>query len=223
MDGGMGTAPIRVLVGHRLRLVAEGLGRALDATDGLELTAAVASVADCLSSAHRQPPDVLVVGHRLRGADGPEAVSAVAQVHPAVRGLLVARSPDRALLARALDAGCLAIVTEDEPFEMLVEAIRQVSHGGRRLSPQSAARLLGSATAASPSEARLTPREREMLDQLLLGIANDRIAERLGLSPNTVRNHLRGLFAKLGARSRLEAVSIALREGIVDPPATKTS
>jgi len=121
---------------------------------------------------------------------------------------------DDSVLRSALAAGCTGFVTKDRAIDDLVDAVRSVRAGRGAIDPAATARL------ANPSlpnrETGLTQREQEVLVLLADGLATREISERLFISVNTARNHVQRLIAKLGAHSRLKAVAIARRAGLVD-------
>ncbi len=159
----------------------------------------------------------MVLDFHLPDGDAPEIAGKILASRPGTRILVLSGSGgDRSLLA-ALDAGCLGFVTKDKAVEELVAAVRHV-HAGEAYVP---AAMLG---ALLPRIGRrfdhpgadLTDRERQVLHCLGDGMTNPAIAEQLFLSVHTVRSHVQGVLSKLGAHSKLEAVAIATREGLLD-------
>jgi len=121
------------------------------------------------------------------------------------------------VLVQAIEAGASGFVSKTRSLDEVTSAVRAAASGEALISPEMLARLLPrlgrAGTAARPQE--LTEREREVLVLLADGLTNAAIAERLVVSVHTVRNHIANLSAKLGAHSKLEALSIAVREGLL--------
>ena len=210
---------IRVVVIDDEQLVAEGLARLLGDEDDIEVVGVVGWVADTADVVRATEPDVVIVDHRLPDGDGVAATTAVHDVDPDVAVLMLTRLTDEQLLLAALDAGCAGLLTKDNAVGELVSAVRVV-HGGEpylpapilhRLLPRLRASYRGMANAVSA-------REREVLELMADGLSNPAIADRLELSIHTIRNPVQSILNKLGAHSKLEAVSIAVREGVIDYP-----
>jgi DNA-binding NarL/FixJ family response regulator len=128
--------------------------------------------------------------------------------------------PSGDTLAAALEAGCSGFVTKNGSFSELVEAIRAVRAGQVRVPPELMTELAAHLRPHTPEVgADLTAREREVLQLLSEGCSTDEMVGRLFLSVHTVRNHIRNVLTKLHARSRLEAVAIASRAGLLGPDA----
>ena len=123
---------------------------------------------------------------------------------------------DDALLARAIEAGCAGFLTKQKATADLVEAVRLVAWGEAVIPPAMLARLLPRFRRGGPGPApQLTARERGVLEHLASGATTAGMAASFGVSVNTVRNHVQAILTKLGAHSRLEAVAIAAREGLI--------
>jgi DNA-binding NarL/FixJ family response regulator len=125
---------------------------------------------------------------------------------------------DEAVLAAAIEAGCAGFLTKTASVEELVGAVRQAAAGEAVISPALLVRLLPRLhRREQPTRFELTPRELDVLKLLAGGMSNAAIADDLNLSVNTVRNHVANLLMKLGVHSKLEALSVAVREGLVAP------
>ena len=118
-----------------------------------------------------------------------------------------------------IEAGCSGFLSKERAAGEVATAIRAVAGGEALISPEMLARLLPQlGRGARPPGAGLTERERELLDHVAQGLSNRAIGEALHLSVNTVRNDMQSILSKLGARSKLEAVSMAVKAGIIDYP-----
>jgi DNA-binding NarL/FixJ family response regulator len=133
---------------------------------------------------------------------------------PGIRAILLTGNDDNSVLRAAVASGCAGYITKGHASDALVSAIRSVTNGGVALDPDTLARL-----AAAPPRRNgphtLTARELDVIRMLAVGVSTRELADRLFISPTTARNHLQRINAKLGAHSRLEAVAIAAREGLV--------
>jgi DNA-binding NarL/FixJ family response regulator len=134
--------------------------------------------------------------------------------------MLTGAEDDRVLLG-AIDAGCSGFLTKDRAASEVARAVRAAASGEALISPAQLARLLPRLSSKRTEVGTdLTRRELELLIHLARGSSNKTIAAELHLSLNTVRNYVQSVLTKLGAHSKLEAVSTAVREGIIDYPST---
>ena len=122
------------------------------------------------------------------------------------------------MLKAALEAGAVGYLLKNISAEELVEAIKSAHAGKPSLAPEAAQALIQSATAPPSLGHELTPREYDVLDHLVEGLTNAEIAQRLGVKPSTVKNHISNILSKLNAASRTEAVSLALKHKLVSHP-----
>lgn len=176
------------------------LGTALDGIRALEAVTALG-------------PVVCIADVRMPKLDGLELSREIAKVAPETAVLLYSGVSDQGLVSEALDAGARGFALKDAPLEDLGRAIDTVASGGLYIDPVLAAAL---ATSRS-SDARkgLSEREREVLRMLAEGGSYAEIGTTLHLSPDTVRAHSQRAMSKLGARTRTQAVAVALRDGLV--------
>ncbi|HEX9824087.1 MAG TPA: response regulator [Actinomycetota bacterium] len=166
-------------------------------------------------------PDVVLMDFSLPDGDGVEGTALVKAEYPAAKVLMLTGSPDPDTLTRALQAGCAGYLTKGGPPGQVIEAVRQVM-AGESVVPagELAALLRGVGRTRRGLGTTITEREGEVLQLLAEGRSTEEITDRLGVSRHTVRNHIQRLIAKLDAHSRLEAVTTAVREGIVTVGAT---
>ncbi len=212
----MARAPVRVLIIERLGMVADALHAGLDRIDDLEVVAVEDTLAAGIDAARALRPDVILVAFRLRDGEAPAAIPALTRRPSAARVVVLTTSPDHRSLTRALDAGASGFLSKDQRLDELVDAIHQVVAGRVVVAPALLPVLL---QAGEDSSARLlSRREADVLQLMADGASNHEIAERLHLSHHTVRNHVQHIFARLGAHSKLQAVAIGLRRGLVAPP-----
>jgi two-component system, NarL family, nitrate/nitrite response regulator NarL len=199
-------------------MVAEGLTEVLSATGHIEVVGCAGTVADALRLAAQLAPDVVVMDYRLPDGDGLAAAAAIRGRHPATAVVMVTASDHETLVTAAVEAGCSAYVTKDRAGREVVAAVETAARGDVAFPASVLARLLPRGTAAPRQTGALTPREVEVLRLMADGRSSRDIADTLVLSVSTIRNHTQNILTKLGAHSRLEAVTIATRQGIIRPP-----
>ena len=168
-----------------------------------------------VSIIERRRPTVAVVDINLPGMNGIELTRALmrAEREPATGTavLLYTGIDDQEVLSAALDCGASGFALKAGPPEELLTAIRTVAAGGTYVDKRLRPLLLARGTTERIGV--LSPREREVLDYLAKGLTGEEVASRLGLSPETVRTHVRNAMDKLEAHTRVHAVAIALRHG----------
>jgi DNA-binding NarL/FixJ family response regulator len=168
-----------------------------------------------LAGAHR--PRVAIVDYMLPDQDGVELTAALKERHPELMAVMLTASTEDRVLLGAIDAGCSGFLTKDRAVAEVVEAVLAAADGEALVSPAQLARLLPRLSRTTKAVgADLTRRELQLLNHLARGQSNKAIAEELHLSVNTIRNYMQSVLAKLGAHSKLEAVSTAVREGLID-------
>jgi DNA-binding NarL/FixJ family response regulator len=162
----------------------------------------------------RNPPDVVLMDINLPGIKGPECVRQLKTQLPAVQFLMLTVYEDSDSLFNSLKAGASGYLLKRTASSRLLEAIRDVHAGGSPMTPQLARRVVqffSKPAAGESSLARLTPGEKEFLDQLAHGYAYKEIANRMKISIDTVRSYVRTVYEKLHVHSRTEAVVKYLR------------
>jgi DNA-binding NarL/FixJ family response regulator len=210
-------SPVRVVLVEDHDMVAEAIGLMLDQAAGIRVVGRSRSLASALADLERHQPDVVVLDRRLPDGDGIEALAALAAVAPRARILVLTGEATAAVAARVAEAGGSGLVLKSARLRDLEAAVRQVAAGevvfAPGLLPGVLDRLTGRVRRAG---ATLTAREWQTLLLLSEGASMAEITGRLGVARNTARNHIQRVLEKLGARSKLEAVAIARREGLLD-------
>ncbi|QIQ01237.1 response regulator [Streptomyces liangshanensis] len=208
--------PVRVLLVEDHDMVAEAIGLALERSPGLEIVGRSASLAAALADTERLRPDVVLLDRRLPDGDGLGAIPRLEALVPGVRVLVLTGDGSASVAARVAEAGGAGLLLKTSGLGELEDAVRRVAAGevvfGQDLLGGVLDRLSGRTPALG---ATLTRRERETLDLLGEGFTTSDISVRLGVALNTGRNHVQRVLEKLGARSQLEAVTIARREGLL--------
>jgi DNA-binding NarL/FixJ family response regulator len=197
------------------QMFAQALRQALE-EQGIRVLGSVATVAEARAAVRERRPDVVVIDHLLPDGDGVAAARVVREAAPSTPVIILTGAGDDGVLVQALGAGCAGYVTKDQQIEDLAAAIRAARAGATLISPTTLHRLsrrLGGGMPWVGSD--LSAREVEILHLVAEGLLNKEIADRVRLSVHTVRNHVHSVITKLGGHSKLEAVAIAQREGIL--------
>lgn len=164
------------------------------------------------------PPHVLVLDIGLPGMNGLEVLARMSSKWPAVRIMVLSSSDDRENVYHAICNGASGYILKTSDPDEIVGGIREVHHGAAPLSSQVASMILKGFARLGPVSSHpepLTSREEEVLRFLVKGLIKKEIAVELGISQHTVDMHLRAVYRKLHVRSQTEAVSMALRRGLV--------
>ncbi|MFB9552672.1 response regulator transcription factor [Streptomyces roseoviridis] len=218
-------ARIRVLVVDDHRVFAESLAAALAAEPDIDVAAAGSGPAAlrCLDrgAAEGRRFDVLLVDADLGDADGVAWAGELRESRPGVRVVVLAEKDDARRAALALQAGAWGWVAKDCSLQRLLAVVRGVLRDETHLPPALLTGVLRELTEARRHRTEserlvesLTPREREVLGCMVAGLGRKAVAERLFLSPHTVRTHMQNVLGKLGVHSTLAAVALARRAGV---------
>jgi len=191
--------------------VLEFLSRYLSG-QGITITASTRDGIEALRRIEETRPAVAVIDVRMPRLSGVEVARRLAEAGSPTRVILYTGYGDRALLADAIEAGVAGLMDKESPLEDLVRAVRIVAGGETYIDSGLGALLLAARSGRLPT---LTARERDVLRLLADGCSNEAIAERLAISPQTVRTHLQKAMARLGATTRTQAVATALREALI--------
>jgi DNA-binding NarL/FixJ family response regulator len=203
-------ARIRVLSVDDHPLLREGIGALVNAQPDMELVAQAATGRAAVEQYRAQRPDITLMDLRLPDMSGVDALAAIRAEFPEARIVMLTTFEGDVEIQRALAAGARGYLLKSLPPAELIEAIRQV-HAGRKRIPNDVAAQL----AEHAGEETLTPREIEVLRHIAEGNRNKDIADRLFISEETVKVHVKHVMDKLGASDRTEAVAIAIRRGII--------
>lgn len=185
-------------------------------------TAADAMSAIRLVREHR--PDLVLLDVLMPGMSGLEVVSTIIEDSPKTAVVLLTSSESSEDMLAAVKAGARGYLTKDTPLDRLVASLREVEAGGAATSPameaklfEIVAQLLRTRDVVASRPPSLTGREIEILREVAEGLTSREIADKLYISENTVKNHIRNVLDKTGLGSRHDAVLFAIRQGIIDP------
>jgi NarL family two-component system response regulator LiaR len=207
--------PIRVMLVDDHTMVRQGLTTFLKVYDDLELAGEASSGEAAIRLCPEVLPDVILMDLMLPDMDGATATRAIRQQSPQVEVIALTSYKEPELIKGALEAGAIGYLLKDVSADELAHAIR-AAHAGRATLSAEATQVIVRGTGQPPEPGfDLTVREREVLVLLVEGLTNDQIAARLTVSPSTIKSHVSNVLTKLGVASRTEAVTLALRQGLV--------
>jgi DNA-binding NarL/FixJ family response regulator len=208
--------PVRVLVVDDHEVLASSLSMVLDDEPDLKSVGVAGTLEKARAMIATTAPDVILLDHRLPDGDGVAAIGELRALRPSAQIVVLTASAADHVLVAAIEAGAAGFVSKSRSLDELTAAVRAAASGESVISPEMLARLLPRLQRNGRTRHNdLTEREREVLDLLADGLSNAAIAERLFVSVHTVRNHIANLSAKLGAHSKLEVLSIAVRDGLL--------
>jgi DNA-binding NarL/FixJ family response regulator len=205
---------IRIAIVEDDVVIRRSLTRIVDEERGLHCLAACASAEEALKRLPELQPDVVLMDINLPQMSGIECVRRLRDLLPKTQVLMLTVYEDSDSIYRALRAGASGYLLKRSEPEQLIEAIRDVLHGGSPMTSQIARKVVQTFRASAESEnltMKLTEREAEILDHLAKGYANKEIADKLNVMLPTVRTHLRSIYEKLHVHSRTEAVAKYLK------------
>jgi DNA-binding NarL/FixJ family response regulator len=191
-------------------LMRDGIAALIRSQPDMVLVAEAGSGSDAIAAFRRHKPDVTLMDLLLPDMSGIDALSAIRAEFAEARVVMLTTFEGDADIQRAMRAGARGYLLKSMPPDELADGIRDVHDGSKRIPPVVAAQI-----AAYVGEQNLTAREVEVLERIAAGNRNRVIGERLYITEETVKVHVRHIIQKLGASDRTEAVSIGLRRGII--------
>src|ERR1700676_3159165 len=203
-------AKIRVLCVDDHMVVREGIAAIINLQADMMLAGAAATGAEALEQFVELRPDVLLVDLQLPDMSGFDLIKKIKDKSPTARIVVLSSHEGDVDIQRALEAGAQGYVAKGIVRDELLEIIRSV-HAGKRRLPAAVAQKLAEHMADEP----ISPRELEVLSLLAAGKRNKEIASELSIAEDTVKMHVRNVLSKLQVNDRTEAVTIALRRGII--------
>jgi DNA-binding NarL/FixJ family response regulator len=215
---------LRVLIVDDHALFRRGLQMVLEQEPDIEVVGEAADGHEALDKAQELMPDVVLMDVRMPKRSGIEATQEIKDLLPHAKILMLTISDEEADLYDAIKAGASGYLLKEISIEEVADAIRSVWAGQSRISPSMASKLLTEFAAMSKRgderrqvpAPRLTDREMEVLQLVAEGLNNREIGQRLFISENTVKNHIRNILEKLHLHSRMEAVVYAVREKMIE-------
>ena len=210
-----------VLVVDDAPLFQAGIAAALSEA-GFSVTGQAQDAMSAVTKARQLQPDVVVLDVLMPGLSGLEVVDKICNAAPNTSVVLLTSSESEEDLLSAIKSGASGYVVKDTPLPQLVENIHEVARGGSVVSPMMVSKLFANVRQllrhrdiVAGRRPTLTGREVEVLQLVAQGMTSREIGEKLFISENTVKNHVRNILDKLGLHSRSEAVMYALREDLI--------
>jgi DNA-binding NarL/FixJ family response regulator len=201
---------IRVLTVDDHPLLREGIAALVNAEPDMKLVAEAANGLDAVEKFRLHRPDVTLMDLQMPGLNGVEALSRIQSEFPGARIIVLTTYSGDAQVVAALRAGARGYILKGHVHRELLETIRAVYAGQKRIPPEIAAEL-----AQHVADDDLTPREIDVLRLIAAGNANKQIAGQLSIGEATVKSHVTNILSKLGANDRAHAVTIGLKRGII--------
>ncbi|MCB0011933.1 MAG: response regulator transcription factor [Anaerolineales bacterium] len=203
-------AKVRIVLADDHPVVREGLAALINRRPDLEVVAEAADGQAAVQAYAEHRPDLILIDLRMPIMGGVEAIQQIRATDPEARAIILTTYEGDEDIYRGLAAGAMAYLLKDTPRQELLDTIRAVAAGHKRIAPDIAARLTD--RLLSPT---LTPREIDVLRLVASGLSNRNIGETLTISEGTVKTHINSLLGKLGVADRTQAVTEALRRGII--------
>jgi two-component system NarL family response regulator len=201
---------IKVLIVDDHPVVRAGLTSMLGTQSNLEVIGSSSSGEEAIERVRRSDPDVLLLDLRMAGMNGVDTLHALMRIGTSARAIVLTSFETDEDIYRAFQAGAQGYLLKDTSLREMVEAITTV-HAGKRYVPSNIASRL----AERMMRTDLTVRELEILKMLAKGPTNKEIARALGISDNTVRNHVNSIIEKLDVSDRTEAATTAIQRGLI--------
>jgi two-component system, NarL family, response regulator len=202
---------IRVLCVDDHPLLREGIAALIGNQTDMELVAEASNGREALEQFRKHCPEITLMDLQMPEMSGIDAISAIRGEFPEARIIVLTTHAGDVQVSRAFKAGARAFLLKGSLRNELLETIRAVNAGQKRLSSEVAAEIAEHAV-----DDALTPREVDVLRLVARGNANKQIAAQLSLTEETVKSHIRNILAKLGANDRTHAVAIGLKRGIIE-------
>ena len=220
MDNTSSAPAIRVMLVDDHAVVRSGLATFLYAYEDFELVGEASDGEEALRLCGRVRPDVILMDLIMPRMDGATATRAIRERYPDVQILVLTSFKEDNLVHDALKSGAIGYLLKNVTSDELANAIRAAYRGRSTLAPEAAEVLIHAATHQDtpPVGHDLTEREREVLDLMVKGLDNNKIAETHVVSRSTVKFHVSNILSKLYATSRTEAVVVAIQHHLVSQP-----
>jgi DNA-binding NarL/FixJ family response regulator len=203
--------PIRILTVDDHPLLREGIASLVGTQPDMSIIGETSSGREAVDSFRKLQPDITLMDLRMTDMNGIQAITQIVSEFPDARIIVLTTYSGDAQIVRALKAGALGYLLKGLLRKELLDTIRAVNEGKKRVSPEVASQV-----AEFAIDGALTAREIDVLQLIAQGNANKLVADRLSITEDTVKAHVKSILSKFGANDRTHAVTIALKRGIVD-------
>jgi DNA-binding NarL/FixJ family response regulator len=210
----LNTPPTSVLLVDDHVMFRQSLRRALE-SEGFLIVGEASNGNEAITLALQHQPDVVLMDVSMPSMGGIDATRQITRADNRQRVVMLTMHIDREVVDEAIKAGAVGYVTKDSGVMDVITALRLASNGDRAMSPKLAQVMLQAATLTDDEESIISERESEVLQLIADGLGTTEIAQRMFISPKTVKNHLASIYEKLDARDRTQAVLTAVKMGII--------
>lgn len=201
---------IRIMCVDDHPLMHKGICALIESQTDMTIVGTVSKAGDALANFLEKMPDITLMDLRLPDGNGIDTMISILKEFPKARIVILTMFEGDVEIGRALKSGACGYILKNMPPEDLLQVIRSVHSGKKRIHPVIAANI-----AEHLGDENLTPRETEVVQLISEGNSNKEIGKRLFISEETVKGHVKNILGKLGASDRTQAVSIAIRRGII--------
>ncbi|WP_414544842.1 response regulator [Nostoc sp. CCY0012] len=208
------TTPVRVMTVDDHEILRGGIKFLLLAFDDIELVGEARSGDEAIRLCEQLQPDVVLMDLMMVGMNGAETTKAVRKKYPKIQVLILTSFFENDLVQQAIQAGAIGYLLKGVSIDELANTIRAAAMGRSMLTEEVVQALLQPHKQSSQSLYELSKRQQEVLALLALGLSNEAIAQRMKLSPSTIRHHVSQVLNKLGVINRTEAATTGMRIGL---------
>ena len=202
--------PIKILLADDHQIVRMGLTAIISAEGDMRIVGEASDGTEVVNLAQKLAPDIILMDLMMPQKDGATATGEILAANPQMKILVLTTFGESEDVRRAMEAGAAGALIKDTPCRELVAAIRDVMAGKRVVSPE-----IDQVLTDCSANPRLSSRQLEVLAYIAKGLTSKAIAAEMGITPDGVNGHLRAIFAHLGVASRPEAITAAMRLGLI--------